>query len=641
MCGLDKFINHGRRFSAFSVAVILLAAGTAVGAERWHGVSVFGPEGLKYKPGERFAYLNPEAPITGRLRMSGNGFSKLTNFGLTGVAPQWLEEYCFEALGIKSWDDDEAYSVYGLLAESFELADDKRSMTIRLRPEARFSDGVPVTADDVVFSYALLFDPDVNPALHLHLKPVERIVAVDEHTVRVDFKYYTRDLPVYVSRLVVYPRHVYGRPGVNLGEDFLDAPPVGSGPYRVKSCIMGERILYERRDDYWGRELPYCKGYLNWKEIESQVFFDAFSEQEALKSGLIDFKCYFQSDVLHKLDIDGLRQGYLIREYFPITRPAAMKCMVFNLRKPLFQDIELRKVLVSLYDFDYINRNFEYGENVRLVSYFNNQPQLRASAGPATGRIRELLLALAARHNTADTTYVPEAALDRGPYELGTDATGNRLPIETRVYAAARRLDELGWLWDSRQGARVKEGRKLSFEILLEDDDMFHYTEICKLAGIDARISMLSGLERQSRIRNFQYDCMGGWFDGRKAPGRELARHFMSSEADVKGSVNRSGLKNPAIDEVLDMVSTTEDRETLETYCKVFDRIMCSNWYVLPRTWPTRDHAVYWASLRGPETYVTGLWAYYNIRWFWWFDETRQKAIEAARASGVAVQFKD
>ncbi len=619
--------------------VVLLTALVGFGAERWHGVSVFGPAGLKYKPGEPFEYLNPDAPIAGRLRVVGRSFSKLLPFGLTGSTAPDLAHHCFEALGIKSWDDDEAYSVYGLLAESFELADDQSSMTVRLRPEARFSDGQPVTADDLIFSYDLLFDPDINPALRLQLKHVARMVKEDELTVRVDFKNFTRDLPVSVARLVIYPRHVYGEPGINLGEDFREANPVGSGPYRVKRHVMGERICYERRDDYWGRDLPYCKGYMNWKEIEYQVFYDVFSQYEALKSGLIDYKCYFQPDVLHRLDGDGLRKGYLTRAYFPMTRPAAMKCLAFNLRRPKFQDVELRKVLVSLYDFDYINRNFAYGESVRLVSYFDNQPQLRAAPGPATGRVREILEQLIATHNTATDTFVPAAALARGPYEMGTDSTGKRLPIETRVHAACRRLDELGWRWDAEHKIRMKDGQKLKLEIFTGGTDMFHYTEVCKMAGIDAKITELSGLERQNRLRNFAFDCMGGWYDGGKAPGSGLARYFLSSEADVRGSKNVLGLKNPAVDEVLDVISRSTDRATVETYAKVFDRIMCSNWFVIPRYWPTRDHGVFWNYLRGPEKYASGLWTHYNIWWFWWFDQARYDAIKAARKQGVAVEF--
>ena len=159
------------------------------------------------------------------------------------------------------------------------------------------------------------------------------------------------------------------------------------------------------------------------------------------------------------------------------------------------------------------------------------------------------------------------------------------------------------------------------------------------MAGIDAQITTLSGLERQNRVRNFAFDCMGGWYDGRKAPGRELARHFLSSEADIKGSKNVLGLKNPAVDEVLDIMARSTDRQTVETYAKVFDRIMCSNWYVIPRYWPTRDHTVFWTYIRGPEHYATGLWTHYNIWWYWWFDQERYDAIKDARAKGVAVEF--
>ena len=619
--------------------MLILATGSVAAAQRWHGVSVFGPEGLKYKRGEGFDYLNPDAPIAGRLRMACGSFTKLTPFGLMGTVAPSLEMHCFEALGIKSWDDDEAYSVYGLIAESFEIADDKRSITVRLRPEARFSDGKPVTADDVIFSYDLLYDPDINPALRLTWKPVERMVKLDKHTVRADFKQFSRDLPVRVAGLVIYPKHVYGAPGVNLAEDFIDTPPVGSGPYRVESFAMGERISYARRDDYWGQDIPYCKGYLNWKVIEYQAYYDTFSQQEALKSGLLDFKCWFQPDVLHKLEGDGYRKGYLKRAFFPITRPAAMKCMIFNLRRPLFQDVEMRKVLISLYDFEFLNRNFFYGDEERIVSYFNNQPQLRAAAGPATGRVREVLTALAKKHNRADMVYVPDEALERGPYELGTDAAGKRLPIEAVVHAACLRLDKMGWHWNKEQNVRMKNGRKLKLEIMMDGPEVFHFTEICRLAGIDAQMAKLSPLEQQSRRRNCMFDCAGGWFDGRKAPGRELARNFMSSEADIKGSANTMGLQNPAIDEVLDVLSAAEDRVTVETYAKVFDRIMCSNWYVLPRSWVLRDHAVHWTYLRQPEQYASGLWALYNIWWYWWFDEDRYQAIQDAQTKGVAVEF--
>ena len=186
------------------LAVAACFVGAVDAAQKMQGVSVFGPTALKYKPGEPFEYLATNAPIAGTLRVPGEYFTKLSPFGLTGKPAPDLG-LCFEPLGIKSWSDDEAFSVYGLLAEHFEIADDKTSMTIYLRPEARFSDGQPVTADDVVFSYELLYDPDANPADKIYWKGVDRMAKIDQHTVKVFFSEYRRDLPIWIPYLTVYP----------------------------------------------------------------------------------------------------------------------------------------------------------------------------------------------------------------------------------------------------------------------------------------------------------------------------------------------------------------------------------------------------------------------------------------------------
>jgi len=631
-------LPHISRFLTACLLFVLafsLCLGSRAG-EKVHGTSVFGPSSLKYREGEPFEYLNPQAPIAGTLRLPGEYYTKLSPFGLTGKTAPGMG-LCFESLGIKSWDDDEPFAVYGLLAKYFEIAGDKTSMTIYLRPEACFSDGRPVTADDVVFSYELLYDPDVNPAEKILWKGVDRMVKIDRHTVKIFFSKYRRDLPVWVPYLVVYPKHVYGAPGKNLGKDFNDALPVGSGPYVVESHVRGQSITYVRRDDYWGKDVPYCKGYVNWRRIEFQIFYDDFSKIEALKSGGLDYLCWLPRDVVHGLGGDYFEKNYIVHETFPLTRPAAMKCLIFNLRKPMFQDKELRKVIISLYDFDYVNKNFYFNEDERIVSYFNNQRHLRASPGPARGRVREMLEKLARKHNKPEdgTIYVPREALTRGPYELGTDADGKRFPITQRIAAASRRLDDLGWVWDPSAGVRVRNGKPLAFEILESSQEIFHYTEVLKRAGIKAVQAKLSQLERQNRTKNAQFDLMGSWFDGRKLPGRELARNFLSDEADVKGSANTMGLKNPAVDEVLQMLVVAESPENVEVCSKVFDRIMCANWYVVPLTWPTVDHAVYWNYLRGPKIHAPGLWAYYPIRWYWWFDEDRYKRIQEAIQKGV------
>lgn len=192
-------------------------------SEKVHGVSIFGPESLKYKEGEPFNYLKPDAPIAGTLRIATDTFTKVSFFGLIGTQPRLLE-FCFDTIGIKSWDDDEPYACYGLVAEYFEIADDKKSMTIYLRKEARFSDGVPLTADDVVFSYNLMYDPDVTPSWRLRWRKIEKLVKVDKHTVKVYFKEFARDVPIAVCRLIIFPKHIYGVPGKNIGTDFRDSP---------------------------------------------------------------------------------------------------------------------------------------------------------------------------------------------------------------------------------------------------------------------------------------------------------------------------------------------------------------------------------------------------------------------------------
>jgi len=600
-------------------------------------VSIFGPETLKYKEGEPFAYLDPNAVVGGRLRVPGGYFTKLSPFGLTGT-PAPLTERVFDTLGIKSWDDDEPFAVYGLLAQYFELADDKLSMTVYLRPEARFADGVPVTADDVVFSFNVLFDPDMNPGGRLSLQNVRTVERLDDHTVRFLFKEYTRDLPIAVTYLTIYPKHIYGLPGKNLGHDFDKVLPVGSGPYAVESYTIGERIVYVRRDDYWGRNLPYCKGFFNWKRIEYQVYYDQFSQMEALKSGYIDYLAAWNPETFRKINGNYVDKRYIVKEPFPLTRPSAMKGLAFNLRLPKFQDLQVRKIIASLYDFDFINRNYYFESQDRLTSYFLRQPHLRARPGPAEGRVREILLDLAKRHNrpAEGVVYVPREAIDIGPYDPGIAPDGTPIPIESRIQAANLELDRLGWTWDANAGTRRRGDQLLDIEILDGiDNGLYHFTEILGMAGIRARAARLSSLESQSRYKNAQFDMMHVWYDGRNAPDRELARNFLSAEADIRGASNIMGLKNPAIDEVLNVLMASDSHETVSVYGQVFDRIMFANWYLVPKFWPRGDYGAYWNFMKRPKVYASGLWYFYNVMWFWWEDPQRHAALNAARDKGV------
>ena len=615
------------------LAAAWVPGGSVQAGEKVHGVSVFGPKSLVYKEGEGFRYLNPNAPIGGTLHLPGGYFTKLNPFGLQGKPPHGVMDHVFEPLATRSWDDKDAYALYGLLASHFEVADDRKSVKIYLRPEAKFSDGTPLTADDVVFSYDLIFEPNMSPFLRLTWKKdVARLVKIDKHTVRIDLKTWRRDLlPTLLHPFKVYPKHIYGVAGADYSRDFDQKKPIGSGPYTVDRYVMGQSITLKRNPNYWGKDLCYQKGYLNWKKIQYNTYQagDSFAVIQALKSGYLDHIASLPRDQFNRMGGEYFDKGYLKKAKFPLKRPAVMVCAVFNLRKPLFQDRELRKVITSLYDFDYINKNFFYGENERLVSYFNNRPELRGDKGPAKGKVKALIEKLAKKHNKKGVTHVPLSCIQQGPFELGTNRkTGKRYPIDAIITAANRRLDELGWKWDPKAQVRMKDGVPLQFEIMLNRPEIFHFSETLQRAGISVTVAKLSSLEYTSRRKNFAFDMCIGWFDGRKAPGCDLARNFFANEADVRGSRNVIGLKNPAIDELLDTMITSEDREVVSIYSKAFDRIMISQCYVVPLSWPTMDYVIYWSYLKRPKNYCYALWANWNVIGFWWIDMDEYRRIK-------------
>jgi microcin C transport system substrate-binding protein len=620
-------------------SVLLLTFGFSVFAgEKMHGVSIFGPESLKYTEHQPFPYLNPDAPKGGTFKTNGGYFTKLTPFGLRGRPPAQIE-LCFDTLGIKSWDDDEPYAMYGHIVQYYQLSDDKKSMDLHIRPGITFSDGKPLTAEDVLFSYRLIYFQGMNPKWKVYWKNVETMTKVDKMTVRVFFKEYTRDTPIQMSKLTVYPKHVYGVAGVNLANDFEDTPPVGSGPYEIERVEKGKRIVFRRKKEYWADKLPRSKGMHNFGRIDISVYYDDFSRLQALKSGLLDYTVISLDDYM-KFEGTYLDQGYLRKETFPVTRPSAMHAQAFNLRRPILKDIRIRRVISSLFDFDIINKNIYYGRNIRLVSFFHLQKRLRASSGPAKGRVREELIRLSRKYNKGDKVYVRQEALTRGPYELGTDSKGKRIPIEERVIAANVYLDKLGWCWDPKAGARRKGDQVLELEFMSNDIWLPFFVDRLSQAGIKGTILKAGPVERKNRGKSFRYDLSNVWYDGRRAPGREMARHLLSERADVRGTSARMGLKNPAADEVMNALMNVKTRSEMEVLSKVFDRIMSAGNYVIPGTWREYDFAAFNNSLAGPKNYCSGLWFRYNVFWFWWIDPEREKAIQAAKEKSLPFKGK-
>jgi len=630
-----NFRKHPLKLSLLSIGLLLLLSldkGLDSG-EKVHGVSIFGTESLKYGEHEAFTYLNPDAPKHGTFKTTGGYFTKTTPFGIRGDAPSNIE-ICFDTLGLKSWDDEEPYAMYGHVVQYYELADDKMSMLLHIRPGITFSDGKPLTSEDVLFSYRLINYPGMSPKWKVYWKTITDMVRVDDMTVKVLFSEYTPDTPVKMSTLTVYPKHIYGIPGTDLAQDFENQLPVGSGPYVIERAEKGARTVYKRRKDYWGDQLPRSRGMFNYDRIEVSVYYDEFSMLQALKSGLIDYTALTLDNYM-KLSGVSLDQGYLKKSTFPLTRPSAMQASIFNLRRPLLKDIRLRSVIASLYDFDCINNNVYYGTRFRLVSYFHQQPRIRASSGPAEGRVRDELLRLAEKYNREGQMNIPLEALTRGPYEIGTDHEGKRIPIEQRVMAANLYLDELGWKWDPDVGARRQGDQILSLELLYNEPWIPFFVDRLEQVGIKAVVVNSGSVEGSSRQKSFRYDMCNAWYDGRHAPGREIAKHLLSERADVRGSTAFMGLKNPAVDDVLQQLISVTSRTEMEILSQVFDRIMCANIYLVPNTWPEDDYACYSNKLRGPESYCSGLWFVHNVLWFWWIDPDLEQSLQKAQSDGL------
>ena len=606
-----------------------------------HAVSVL-EQPPKYGEDEPFSFVNPNAPRGGDVNLPGTYFTKLSNFGLYGSPPPALE-LVFDNLADKSWDDDEAYTVYGVLVRYFEIPKDRRRIRLHLRRDAAFSDGVPVTARDVVFSYRILFLPGMSPAHRTWFERINRMEEVDEHTVDVWIDEYSRDVPVNLSRLTVYPEHIYGEPGADLGKDFEDSLPIGSGPYVVESFEKGQNISYRRRDDYWGDRVPRLQGTYNFDGVHYQVYYDDFSELQALKSGKIDFTSVNLNAFFNQMNGEYFDRGFIRKERFPITRPAAMHCFAFNLRRPVLQDVRMRQAIELLYDFETINRNVYWGERFRLNSYFHNENNLRSGPGPAEGEVRKILERLAAEYNDSKEgiIHVPALALERGAFEYGLDSEGERIPMEQRILAVNLLLDEMGWIFDENEGVRMRNGEPLQLEILTHAShpaELQYFAKNMRAVGIRPILVDASKLELVNRLGAFRFDLVNAWFDGRRAPSAELARNFLSATANIKGSANILGLTNPAVDAVLEELLNASSVEEMETWARVFDRIMLSNHYVVPRTWPIYDYGVYWDYLEQPEEYASGLWFYAVPLRYWWMDLERKREIEAALEGQPSVE---
>jgi peptide/nickel transport system substrate-binding protein len=516
-------------------------------------------------------YANPDAPKGGRLLWGLPGtFDSLNPMIVRGLAVQQIRTYVVESLLARG--QDEAFTLYGLLAQRVETTDARDSVTFHIHPAAAFSDGRPVTADDVLFSWNLLRTRG-RPNHRLFYGKVARADAPDARTVRFDLSGANdRELPLILGLMPIFARHATDPE--TFEETSLTAP-LGSGPYRVTAVRPGASVTLTRNPDYWGRDLPINRGLWNFDEIRLDYYREANAAFEAFKRGLYDFRT--ETEPLRwatGFDFPAFRDGDVVKEAVANGAPNPSDYLVFNTRRPAFADIRVREALSLLFDFDWVNRNYFFGLYRRSPSYFSGS-ELSAAGRPADARERALLAPF--------TAEVRSDVLEGASQLPLGDASGRD---RTALRRALDLLAQAGYdLADGTLRARA-DGRPFVFEILTTTRDQeriaLAFARDLKRAGIVASIRVVDAVQFDQRRLAFEFDMIQNRWDQSLSPGNEQYFYFGAAAADAQGSRNYMGVRSPAVDAMIGAMLETRERAAFVSAVRALDRVLMSGFFTIP-----------------------------------------------------------
>jgi peptide/nickel transport system substrate-binding protein len=530
-----------------------------------HGTPAL-PAGFTHMP-----YANPDAPKGGRLVWGILGtFDSLNPLIVRGLAIQQIRGFVIESLLARG--NDEAFTLYGLLAKSVETDDARTFVTFHIDPKARFSDGKPVLAEDVLFSWALLRDKG-RPNHRQYYSKVTKAEALDPLTVRFDLSSANdRELPLILGLMPVLPKHAVDAATF---EETSMSPPVGSGPYRVSAVKPGASVTLTRNPDYWGRDLPVNRGLWNFDEIRLDFYREANGQFEAFKRGLYDFRVETEPLRWHDgYDFPAARSGEVIRDTIKTGMPQPSEFLVFNTRRPMFADIRVRQALTLLFDFEWINRNYFFGLYARTASFFAGS-ELSAYGRPAVDRERELLKPYA--------SHIPPDILD-GSYRLAVSDASGRDRVALR--RALTLLSEAGYELDGTVLRQRSTKAPLTFEILVTTRDQeriaLAYQRDLKRAGIEAMVRAVDAVQFDQRRLGFDFDMLQNRWDQSLSPGNEQSFYWGSEAADLQGTRNYMGAKDPAIDALIAAMLEAREHPNFVSAVRALDRTLMSGFYAIP-----------------------------------------------------------
>lgn len=631
------FVEISRACAAIAIAVIWLLSIPAH-AEPRHGLAIFGE--LKYKPDfQHFDYVNPDAPKGGRMVTMGTGgastYDTFNQYILKGDAAQGLDGL-FDTLMTRAQDEPDA--VYGLVAQTADVAADGRSVTFKLNPQAKFSDGTKITADDVVFSFKTLKEKG-HPSIGITLRDVASADVIDPDTVRFNFKGdLTRDLPISVAQIPVLSKAYYAKEKF---EETTLKPPLGSGPFLIKSFNPGSYVLYERRKDYWAKDLPVNKGRFNFDELRYDYYRDRNIELEAIKSGGFDFREEFSSVAwATAYDIAAVREGRLIKTSLPDNRPSGAQGYFLNTRREKFKDPRLRQALALVFDFEWSNKKLFYGLYTRTTSYFENS-DMKASGPPSPDELA-LLEPFKDKlpKEVFGAPYVPPV----------TDGSGNN---RDNLKKAQDLLREAGWSISqedvvdptcgffckiltavglkskpSRTVARNAKGEPLSIEFLDFEANFnritLPYVENLRRIGVDASWRLVEPAQYERRVKAFDFDATTQRYSLRLTPGVEMLGFWGSAAAKMDGSFNLAGIADPVVDALIDKVMAAKSRAELVTATRAIDRVLRWSHYWVPHWYKASYGVAYWNKYSRPAIqpkYDAG------VLDTWWYDDKKAEVL--------------
>ena len=619
-------LNPIRHIRYIFLLAMLLGLG-ANAAQAAQGISQYGKP--KYPDGfAHFDYVNPNAPRGGTLTLPNPGqrtsFDKFNPYTLRGVTAPGIE-LMFESLAEGS--ADEVSSIYGLLAEDIAVAADHKSVTFRIRPEAKFSDGTPVLAADVKYSFDVLMSGKAHPRYKTTFADIKEAVVISDRSVRFDFKNNNAELPILAGTLPIFSRN-WGKKAdgsIVPFEKIAFEAPVGSGPYLIESFKAGKSITYKRNPQYWADQLSkplnVRVGFYNFDRVLYKLYSDDAVRLEAFKAGEFDAIVEYRAKIWAKGYVGSkFENGTLSKKAFLNHNGAGMQGFAMNVRKPIFKDARVRQALGLALDFEWLNRQIFFDQYGRINSYFTNSDLSANFDGPRNPTEAELKLLrpLKAKY----PQWVPDAVFGPMPAPPSTKSPDS---LRQNLKKARELLMHAGWQY--RDGAlRNERGEPFRME-MVESGGFFlrvisAYSRNLEKLGIQLDIRTSDFALYQKRMDEYDFDMTTTRFPDSQNPGNELWDRFGSQAAKEKGSDNIIGMQSPVVDALIEEITKAQNREELRAACRALDRVLWNSYYVIPQWYNPTHRVAFRKEMRYPEPplyYSAEPWIMQN----WWKEESK------------------